>query len=60
MHVQWSKGGLCFLGQWQVEHWGPRGSDPICVLWGAYLPSSMKSMARVLMMKTHRPAMNMW
>lgn len=27
---------------------------------GTYLPSSMRSMARVLMMKTHRPAMNMW
>lgn len=32
-----------------------------CVCWGgAYLPSSIKSMARVLMIKTHKPAMNMW
>lgn len=48
-------------GQWQVEHWGPRGliCVPISGGRGAYLPSSMKSMARVLMMKTHRPAMNM-
>lgn len=47
-----------------MEPWGPKGSDliyvPIPGRRGAYLPSSMKSMARVLIMKTHRPAMNMW
>ena len=51
-------------GRWQVEHREPRWSDltcgPIPSGRGAYLPSSMKSMARVLMMKTHRPAINMW
>lgn len=58
--IEWT---CCMGPQWRVEFQEPRSSDLVCGPMkgrGAYLPSSMRSMARVLMMKTHRPATNIW